>query len=208
MTSADVVATAEIHARELPHGYFAHLGRRFLEAYHRAFVDSPQAVALVATRDDRVAGFLVGTVRTSRHWSYVVRRHGWRLAVAALAGLVRHPSTVLPLVVRRLRRYARALMRYAAPERRGPQPAGRDGRPVAVLTHVAVLPGARGHGLGADLVDAFLTAVHDAGVREVRLVTLPGEDGAAAFYERLGWERLRVRPSSDGHHVVEFRWRW
>jgi ribosomal protein S18 acetylase RimI-like enzyme len=213
MTPDDVVAAAEIHARELPHGYFAHLGRRFLRAYHRTFVTSPHAVAMVATLEDRVAGFLVGTLRTRAHWGHVLRRQGWRLLVAALEGLVRHPSTVLPLLRHRLRRYVRALARYTGlggsdgEERRDPRRRGGQ-RTVAVLTHVAVLPAARGHGLGAGLVEAFLEAVRQAGVREVRLVTLAGDEGASAFYERLGWERLGLRNGSDGHQVVEFRWRW
>ncbi|MBW3621135.1 MAG: GNAT family N-acetyltransferase [Actinobacteria bacterium] len=206
MTADDVVATSEIHARELPHGFFAELGPRFLAAYHRTFVDSPHAVALVAVLDDRVAGFLVGTVRTRDHYRDAVRRHGAELALCAALGLLRHPRALLHLVRHRLRRYARSLLRYAAPSGVSARSDGGDVRgPVAVLTHVAVLPGADGHGLGADLVAHFVAAVRDAGVREVRLVTLAGGDGAAGFYERLGFQRLRQRRSADGHDVVEFR---
>lgn len=209
MTVDDVVASSEIHRRELPHGYFAELGPHFLAAYHRTFVESPHAVASVAELDGRVAGFLVGTVRTRAHYRDVLRRHGMRLMLPALAGLVRHPRALLHLVRHRLRRYVRALRRYLGrgnPDRDG----GRRVRPrtVAVLTHVAVLPGARGHGLGVELVEGFEAHVRAAGVREIRLVTRTGGDGASAFYERLGWERLGERRGADGHPVVEFRRSW
>lgn len=204
MTAEDVVATSEIHVRELPHGYFVELGPRFLAAYHRSFVESPHAVAAVATLDDRIAGFLVGTLRTRAHYGHVVRRHGPVLALYGLLGLLRHPRALGHLVRHRLRRYARTLARYARPGSRDGDPGGGRG-PVAVLTHVAVLAAASGHGLGAELVDHFVEAVRRSGVPEIRLVTLVGHDGAAEFYERLGFERLRERPSADGHHVVEFR---
>lgn len=206
MTAEDVVATSEIHARELPHGFFAELGPRFLAAYHRSFVESPHAVAQVAVLDGRIAGFLVGTLRTGAHYRDVVRRHGPQLALHATLGLLRHPRALLHLVRHRLRRYLRTLVRYGGPSGTAAGGDGGDGgRPVAVLTHVAVLPGASGHGLGAELVEHFVGAVRDAGVREIRLVTLAGGDGAAEFYERLGFQRLRDRPAADGHHVVEFR---
>lgn len=207
MTSDDVVATAEIHRLRLPHGFFAELGRHFLAVYHRSFIDSPHAVAVVASIDGRVAGFLVGTIRTAEHYREVVHHHGLQLALHAAAGLLRHPRALAHLVRYRLRRYARAVARYARgtdgePDRDGPRPRPRG---VAVLTHVAVLPGASGHGLGAELVEHFVQAVREAGVAEIRLVTLTGADGAAGFYDRLGFRRLRERTSADGHRVVEFR---
>lgn len=207
MTVDDLVATSEIHARELPHGYFPELGPRFLAAYHRSFVESPHAVATVATLDGKVAGFLVGTIRTGAHYRDVVRRHGLRLGLYALGGLLRNPIAVAHLVRSRLRRYLRVVVRYA---RGGGPPRTRtrhrpDGGPVAVLTHVAVLPGARGHGLGAELVGRFVDEVRAADVGEIRLVTLVGEEGAAEFYERLGWQRMRRRWGAGGRQVVEFR---
>lgn len=209
MTVDDVVATSEIHARELPHGYFPQLGPRFLAAYHRSFVESPHAVAMVATLDGKVAGFIVGTTRTAAHYRHVIRRHGLRLAVHAIAGLLRNPAAVAHLLRSRLRRYVRAVARYAPG--RGASRTGTTRRPdrgsVAVLTHVAVLPAARGHGLGAELVRAFVDELRAADVGEVRLVTIVGEEGAAGFYDRLGWQRIRRRWGAGGHRVVEFRCR-
>jgi hypothetical protein len=36
------------------------------------------------------------------------------------------------------------------------------------------------------------------------LVTFTGEDGAGAFYKRLGWEHLEDRRSHDGHELSVF----
>lgn len=207
MTVNDVVATAEIHARQLPHGYFAQLGPGFLAAYHRSFVESPHAVATVATLDGKVAGFLVGTLRTRAHYGGLLRRSGVLLLRRAVVGMLRRPRALVDLVRHRLGRYARALSRSLGRVGQDEDTGGRPApaRTVAVLTHVAVLAGAAGHGLGAELVRGFEDVVRAAGIPEIRLVTLAGEDGAASFYEGLGWQRLRERWGADGHRVVEFR---
>lgn len=205
MTSDDAVATSEIHLRTLPHGFFARLGPRFLAAYHASFVGSPHAVATVATLDGRVAGFLVGTLRTRAHYRHVLRRHGVGLAVRLLWGSLRRPSVLLELLGSRLSRYLRTLARFTGPGGDEEESRSRRRGPVAVLTHVAVLPAARGHGLGAGLVGAFTDAAREAGIGEVRLVTRAAEDGASAFYDRLGWEELGERWSADGQRVIEFR---
>jgi ribosomal protein S18 acetylase RimI-like enzyme len=73
-----------------------------------------------------------------------------------------------------------------------------------VLSHIAVNGGLKGRGVGRKLVSAFLAELGAHGVEEVRLIT--GIDSrAAAFYERLGWNRLTERTAADGAPVVEFR---
>jgi ribosomal protein S18 acetylase RimI-like enzyme len=73
-----------------------------------------------------------------------------------------------------------------------------------VLSHVAVLPGGQGTGVGSLLVSAFLTAAGEAGADRVVLMTMAGERGAASFYHRLGWTETGTRGSFDGSPMVEF----
>jgi len=86
--------------------------------------------------------------------------------------------------------------------------AGRGGSTdaiVAVLTAVVVDPAARGSGAGAALVTEFVDVARAGGADRVDLVTLSGHDGAARFYEEMGWTRVGTHQDMDGHEVVTYR---
>jgi GNAT superfamily N-acetyltransferase len=201
----DVEYAALLHQACLAHGFFSTLGLPFLRAYHAAFASSPYAVALVATYSGSPAGIGVGTVRNRVHYRWVLRHHGLRLALLALAGLLRNPRTVAVPALRRVGRYARALRRLGGPVALPDDAASgrrRRRRNVpGVLTHVAVAPGMRGLGVGTALCERFLAEAAGRGVTEVRLVTEAGPAGAGAFYARTGWQRRGVRDDWDTGQV-------
>lgn len=188
---ADVAWMASVHLAVLPHGFFARLGRRYLRAYHRTFVDSPYAVALVAERAGRRVGFVVGPTEAMAHHRYAVRQRGVRLAIAGLFSLASRPSLTFEFLRTRLRRYVRSLVRAATPRRATNRPAAA-GPPTAtaVLSHVAVNPDFQRSGAGSILVDRFVASARAAGATRVELVTLADERGAAEFYRALGWRHL------------------
>lgn len=212
----DVRRAAALHERALPLGLFSRAGAGFLTTWLTTFTDSPHAVAFVAHVDGRFAGFLVGTHDNEAHYAWALRRRGPRLALRFVAALLRRPALLRTVVATRLRRYAAATLRLlrrrvgrggaavgsAEPEPGTGEAATRPER-VAVLTHVAVVPEARGAGVGALLDDAFLAAVAAAGAAEARLVTGVAS-GAAGFYLRRGWTE-HDRRSSGAEAVVEFR---
>lgn len=201
----DLARTARIHRAELPHGLFPELGVRFLRAYHHTYLDSPHAVARVATSDGEVVGFIVGTVDEHAHRDWVLRHRGVRLALWGLLGLVTRPRTLWWFLRTRVGRYLRAVLR-ATRDGEGASATGAVADDVVgVLSHVAVDPAARGRALGARLTREFSSAAHDQGSTEVRLVTR-AEGGAGGFYEALGWERTDQR-ARDGTTMLEYRLR-
>jgi ribosomal protein S18 acetylase RimI-like enzyme len=224
-TRRDLRATAAMHRRALPDGFFARLGPGFLRAYHASFVASPEAVALVVSAPDlegEPAGFLVGTLRNRAHYRWVLRRAAPRLAVRLLAALVRRPRLAGVFVRTRATRYVRWIWRYplrraqgrgvrseadtaGSPAASTPAASAQAVPPVAVLTHVTVDDRLRGRGAGRQLVEAFVARARAAGANEVRLVT-EASDGASGFYERLGWSVVGEHTASDGSVVREFRW--
>lgn len=190
-----------LHREALGHGFFVELGDRFMRGYYRTFLDSPHALALGANLAGQPVGFLVGAVRARAHSRWVFRHRGVTLAALALAGLVRNPRAAFRFARTRLMRYASALRRHQRGEP-GEQPA-RAGDP-AVLTHVAVVPGARGTGSGRALVEAFMDAAGGAGAERALLTTLADEEGAGTFYARLGWHRSAIHSTADGRRVEEW----
>lgn len=197
LEAEDIAFAAKLHAQALPQGFFVLLGPRFLRAYYRGFRASPYAIALVAERDGERIGVLVGTLDSAAHHRYVVRRHGWRLAVLGAAGLVLQPRAGQRFLRTRALRYARSIARAWRPGSggsAGAKPGARLRGPLGVLSHVAVATKARGTGAGTALLESFVVAARRAGTARVELVTLAGSEGAASFYERLSWHRA-------GEHV-------
>ena len=206
MTSRDVRGAATLHAAYLPHGFFPRLGRRFLREYYRTFVLSPHAVALAAGDEGRVDGIVVGVISAREHYRWVLRRRGWRLALAGLAALIARPWLLAGFVSGRLPRYVRAVRSLR--QRNAGQvgaPAAKPADGDAVLAHVAVDDRARGSGLGAELADRFSEAIAAAGVGAVRATTRDGDGGAAGFYQRTGWSKLSTTTDWDGHRITVFQ---
>lgn len=208
----DLPFVVAAHAAHFPEGFFVRLGPRFLTAYYRTFLDGPLACALVVERGGVRCGYLAGIVGGAEHRRLVMRYHGSALALRGVLGLVARPRLAIFFVRTRATRYARGIVRT----RRSGMPQGPSGGPsrdsaeglrdVAVLSHVVVTQSERCRGLGRVLVEEFLDQARDARCASARLVTSGQEDGAAAFYAKLGW--TRVRPASTGHdrHLLQFEY--
>ena len=196
----DLGFCAALHAQTLPHGFFASLGHGFLRAYHATFVDSPHAVALLATARGAPIGLVAGPLRPRAHVRWVLRHRGLRLAVRGAAALLVRPRVGLRFLRTRVGRYRGAWRRG-----RGTEPQRSvDPTATAVLTHVAVIPGVQRAGVGERLVWSFVDASRAAGAARVVLTTLDGPAGAGGFYRRLGWELEGVRETLDDERVLTF----
>jgi GNAT superfamily N-acetyltransferase len=198
-TAGDASFCAALHAELLPQGFFTQLGTRYLRTYHRTFVDSPYAVALVTTVGGVPAGMLVGIIRPAAHARWVMRHRGVGLATVGALGLLRRPVTAVRFLRRRAGRYLRGWRRH----RRGDaaRPAQAES---AVLSHIAVLPGARRSGAGRRLVTAFVDTCRAHDVPRATLFTLESSHGAGAFYASLGWRPGQVRITPDGYRLREW----
>jgi len=194
----DVDFCAALHAQSLPHGFFVQLGPRFLRAYYDSFVDSPHAVGLAATAAGQPVGLLVGILDARAHARWLLRHRGAALALHAVAGMAVRPRAAFRFARTRAGRYVSTWRRH-----RGADPPKRRaaGGAPAVLSHVAVLPGARGIGAGRILVRAFEDEARSAGAARAILTTLEGPAGAGRFYERLGWGWSATHLTPDGRRV-------
>ena len=197
----DVEFCVALHRQALGHGFFVQLGDRFMHAYYRAFLESPHAVAIKAEVGGQAVGFLVGARRARAHRHWTLRHRGALLALLGVAGLIGHPRAAFRFAGTRLGRYARTWRRERADE---PSQHSAVNTDPAVLTHVAVVPGARRSGAGRRLVEAFADEALRAGAGRALLTTRADDAGAGSFYERLGWRRSGTHRTADGGEVEEW----
>jgi ribosomal protein S18 acetylase RimI-like enzyme len=74
----------------------------------------------------------------------------------------------------------------------GPDDTWPTGERIAEIESLAVLPEERGAGLGTLLLDVAEERLAAAGVRDLRLVVLTGNEAAQRFYERRGMSRVLI----------------
>ena len=202
MRPDDLRFVTALHLQCLPHGLFPALGASFLRAYLATFLASPFGLALVALRDGVPAGYVIGATDERKHYQFVLRRSGFRLALRGGWSLLGRPVVALRFCRTRTRAYVRGAIRLA----RGPSgeaPASPPGG--AVLCHLAVAPAARRQGVAALLGAAFARHASTGGSSSARVVTLAGAEGAGALYQRLGWVPTGTFLDRDGASWVRYR---
>ncbi|GAA1913164.1 hypothetical protein GCM10009737_13240 [Nocardioides lentus] len=192
---------AATHVAELPHGLFPRLGRGFVRRWHAAHVASPHGTAYVALRGGEPVGFLLGSTDRRAGVAWLLEHRRGPLVRAAARAFATRPRLLAEFAATRAGRYLRRL--------RGRPAAGTAGTPsaerIAVLEAIVVAPSARGNGIGTRLVARFLDDTTTAGADRVELVTKAGAEGAAAFYERVGWTRVGSHVDRDGDTVLTYR---
>jgi len=169
---AQVRQIARLHCASL-NGLLTKLGPSAVYAYYAGAVDSNLSSGFVATDGQNLTGFVFGSVTPGALKRDILRRKPLAMPATIGLGIVRHP-TVLWWILRSFR---------------GPDEGTYDAAS-AELTYLAVDPAQRNVGIGRKLVDAFTSALRDAGARSYALSVDEVNHAAIAFYERLGFTRL------------------
>jgi len=184
MRRDDLDAVVAIHLAAFPDFFLTFLGPRFLRVFYDAVMRD--GIALVATVNDRVAGFVVGMLDSRSFYRRLWRRRFFHVAFAIMPVVLRHPSTL-----------GRVARRGAA---RAFQPASG-----AELMSLAVHPREQHRGLGRSLVEAFIASVREAGTESLWLITDAAEnDAVKTFYETLGFTARRSFTNAEGRALVEY----
>ena len=180
----------------LGRGFLTKLGPRFLRAYEASFIDSPHAVALVATIDGTPVGGLTGVLHPQAHARWTLRHRGVQLAFLGFGGLCTRPQLAIRFARTRLPRYVHGWRRQR------PSNGTMAAQEAAVIGHVAVLAGARRQRAGTRMIAEFVEIARANEVPQATLETRADERGAGQFYAAIGWKRGRLSTTADG---VEMR---
>ena len=152
------------------------------EVYALPYVDyAPELAFVVAAGEhgDRVLGYVLGVADTADFIEWY--RREWAPGFRA-----RHPSPGPSTAHRPGYTEAQLIADGGDPERlRIPELAQYPAH-----LHIDLLPELQGQGFGRRLIDTLRAALAERGVAALHLGIDPGNTGARAFYERLGFHEL------------------
>ncbi|HEY2092871.1 MAG TPA: GNAT family N-acetyltransferase [Thermoanaerobaculia bacterium] len=192
MHPTDLDAVVAIHLAAFPNFFLTFLGPRFLRVFYGAVLRD--GIALVATAEERVGGFVVGMLESRSFYRRLLLKRSAQVAFAILPAVIRRPSTL----VRVMRRAKSRLMEGVRPPHEKPDQG-------AELMSLAVHPREQHRGLGRALVEAFIARVHEAGAGSLWLITDAADnEGVKMFYETLGFTVRRSFTNAEGRKLVEY----
>lgn len=178
---------AALHATLLPQSFLAELGAGFLRVLYRRILLDDHSFVQVVRQDRRVVAFVAGTQSTTRLYRQFARHDLLRASAAAAPVMLRRARHVLETF-----RYGRAAPVADLPE--------------AELLALAVLPEARGQGLGALLVSSFQAELTRRGTTSARVVVSGDNAAAIATYRSAGFETAARIQVHRGHASEVLRW--
>jgi len=185
MRTGDLDDVVRIHLAAFPNFFLSFLGPRFLREFYTATIRD--GVALVATSEDRVTGFVAGVTQSQSFYRRLLRRRFIPVSLALVAPALRRPSTLL-------RVFKRATSRTI-----GTTPEGAE------LMSLAVDPAQQRRGEGRALVEAFAAEVRRRGATRLWLTTDANEnERVKTFYEGLAFTPSRSYTTDEGRALVEY----
>lgn len=163
---------AELHGAALT-GLLTALGPAAARAFYVGCCRAGAATGFVYMDAGQVQGFVLGSAHPDSLNAVVLRANPFGVLAGLLAGVLRRPTA----------------LRWILKSSGGPDEGSYD-RTSPELTYLAVARGARGGGVGRQLVDAFTGAMRKAGAPAYELSVDDDNEGAIAFYERNGFVLL------------------
>jgi GNAT superfamily N-acetyltransferase len=170
---SDVAALAALHVESFKGFFLSRLGPRFVGELYRGFVESPDAVCVVAFQNADVVGIAAGPIDPRVFFRRLLLKRGYRFALAALPVLARHPWEVGQRLLGALLYRGEAPPRYAC---------------AALLSTICVHPSSQGTGVARVLLERFCAVAATGGARYAYLTTDRDDNQSVnAFYVRAGF---------------------
>ena len=209
MAQQHVQEVAALHEVCFEGYYLTRLGSRFLRTMYGWYVESPQAIALVAVEaGDHVVGFVAGTTRADTYHSSLFRERGGALLAALAWRAVSNPLETIRLVWERkdlARRAVPSMLSQGSQTREAPGGGSDDGPETASLVSIGVEPSQRLSGIGRRLSELFLQEGKERGCDSVTLSVREDNLAARHFYESLDWkETSRSSVAYHGSHSITY----
>ena len=185
--SEHVKKVVDVHLQAFPGFFLTFLGPRFLREFYLSFTYDPSGVGFVAQASDtgEILGVIVGPVTPDGYFRRLLKRRWWAFCLASVCAVLKRPA-----VVKRL---------FRAVFYRGESPSGPNR---SLLSSIAVLPSAQGHGIGMALVNAWCDEIKKRGSSGCYLTTdAENNDDINQFYQKCGWKLSDTKTTPEGREM-------
>jgi ribosomal protein S18 acetylase RimI-like enzyme len=183
-TDGDACAVAALHAGQIAEGFLTFLGPAFLRRLYRRVARTSESFLLVVEDGATTVGFLAGSTDVAALYRAFLWHDGPAVLVACSGRLLRSWRRVIET------------LRHGA---RG------DGEGAELLA-IAVDPAARGRGVGALLVEAFLTEIGRRRQEAAHVVVASENETAVALYRRAGFAAVDRFELHAGTESLLMQW--
>jgi len=188
MNEQMLTLVCDLHLEAFPDVMSTRLGRAYLQAFMAWFVNSSNAIALVAvTEQGRIVGYVVGA---PIGYTAVLNRE---LAGVAARSMIARPWLLLNW---RILGTLKARLGFMFGSTAGD--ASGLPTPAMSLVGIATAPSESGRGVGLALMQGFEREARALKMASLRLSVYPGNLGAKRLYERCGWRELPGAPTASG----------
>lgn len=171
LTIRDYSEIADIHINNLDSSFLATLGKRFLALMYRCIDESSNSALFVHKVNDRVSGFITGTVGFGEIYKIMLKRHLFQLIMALL------PALVSP------KKMARIFEILLYSKKHGSQD---DELPSAELLSIAIDKNFRGKKIADELYQDLCVFFQRERISSFKIIVGSALEPAHRFYTRMG----------------------
>jgi len=174
---------AEIHKKEIKHGFLSSLKKPFLTKLYLAIIRSPYSFCLVAKEKEKVVGFVSGVTNVDRLYFYFLRRYFFRSTVALLprAFNFKNLRKILETLFYPIRKIGHFTKKGGK----------REKLSKAELLSVAIEEKFQRQGIGGKLLKQFISEMKKRKVHGFKVIVGENLKPAIRFYKKNGFEFVK-----------------
>ena len=188
MKLKDLEEIVNIHLNSFQNFFLSFLGLKFLIIFYKGVISSPLGVGFVYIDNNRIEGFICGTISPSDFFQNLLKKKWFHFSIASLGAILKKPTIIL-----------RLLRAISLPS------SSLKGDKKATLMSIGINPQAQGKGLGKILVQNFLKELKSKGIYEVNLTTdRLNNKRINQFYKKLGFTLKRYFTTPEDREMNEY----
>ena len=191
LSSQVIEEVVDIHIRTFPGFFLTFLGPRFLRVFYSSLVNEPEGIGFVAkdSETEQIVGIVSGVITPQGFFKRLFKRRWLAFGLASIDAVFRRPTIVLRL-------FSALFFRGEPPE---------EAHKRSLLCSIAVLPEARGHKIGRNLMDRWLEEIKRCGSIGAYLKTdRENNDSVNRFYLNYGWKLESIFQTSQGRSMNRY----
>lgn len=166
----DCFQIAQIHFKEIKHGFLNQLGKRFLGYFYLAMIDSPNAFLIIAKENNSVIGFVSGCTNLKKFYKEFIRKYIFKSFFIFLKKMF-NPNIFKKVL---------ETIKYS-------QKKEKD-LPRSELLSIAVIRNFQGQDVARKLLEKFVSEMNKKDINEFKVIVGENLIQANKFYQKNGFE--------------------